>query len=123
MTTVNQYGERTDIVVRQGVTAGPFLLSVKDGDGVAVDLSGVTFEGGIFDTAGTTKLLDWDYDLSDLVSGNLTFSLSDTTTEDMLISKLTFPPKHTWIINMIWTDGTTIPAYYGDLRVIVGDGE
>ena len=123
MKTVNQIGTRQDINVRQGATAGIYKLEVLDVNGAAVDLSNITPTGGIYDATGTTKLKDWAFDTTDAATGIILFSLSAEDTTALDCSKLDFPAKHTWIINLIWDDGSVVPAYYGDFRAIKGDGE
>lgn len=123
MTAVNQIGIKQDISVRRGTTAGAYQLQVLDVDAVVVDLSSVTPVGGIYIASGTTKIADWTFDTTNAADGIILFTLAAEDTATLATSKLSLPAKHTWVINLVWGDGTVVPAYYGDFRAIVGDGE
>lgn len=123
MQTVSQIGVRVDLNVRKGATAGIYQIDVIDDEKAPVDLSGVVVSGGIYNAKGSVKLADWVVNNDNLNAGIILFSLPPEITDSLDCSNLDYPAKHTWQINSIWPDGVAIPFYYGDFRVIIGDGE
>lgn len=123
MSTINQIGTRIDINARAGVTLGIFEVTVVDLYNAPVDLTGVVPQGAIYDSRGKTKVIDWTFDTEDLADGIIRFSVAAEDTTDLTTCSINHAAKYTWVMNLAFPGDLVVPAYYGDLRLIAGDGQ
>lgn len=121
-TKVGSLGVRLDIVIRQGTTVGPFVVTLTDATGAPVDLTGCEVTGAIRHNrldASVIKALTCS--LVDAVNGKYQFGLSavdsatlpcgEEITDDTSI--------HKYDVELKLADTTTIrPQYYGLVHVL-----
>lgn len=79
-------------------------LAFKDADGVAITLAGKTVLAQVWDKARASKLGDFDIDVTDEASGEVTLTLSHTVTSEL--------PAEARYDVMVVEDATDFRSYY-----------
>jgi hypothetical protein len=80
MDEMGSIGARVDIEVRAGDTLGPFLVTINDSTGAALNLVGYTFEGAVskLNTADTPIAMTCT--ITDAVNGKVQFKVASAST-------------------------------------------
>ena len=100
--TLGTVGEKFDLVIRRGATAGPFSATMRWADGTAFDLTGHTLRGHVAKRANQAVVATITASIVDANAGTYTFELTD---EDSLKvaadpNPLLPNPAHYWVLEM-----------------------
>ena len=111
---VQQTGERLDIVVRRGVTVGPYHHQINKSDGTVYDLTGHVFAGQVRDSADT-MVAEFEFDMPSPTEGWYEFSIPFDAMLDVP------PGRYNFDTEMVLPDGTVMPVFFGvfDLKAEV----
>ena len=112
-------GEEMDLLIRQGATFGPHILTMTNPDSSPVNLTGITFRGTIRKDAKSTVAHLITFEVINAVGGVVKMSMTDEET-----SLITAGPalshadsKYVWDAEMQDALGSVIPLYYGKVSV------
>ena len=114
--TLGTVGEKFDLVIRRGATAGPFSATMQYAGGAAYPLTGCTIRGHVAKRANQAVVAAITASVVDAASGTYTFELTD---EDSLKvaadpNPLLPNPAHYWVLEMETPAGRVVPLYWGD---------
>lgn len=116
MAQLGSIGERYDLVIRRGVTAGPFTPTMKYSTGAAYDLTGHTIRGHVAKRASQQVVAQITASVVDPANGVYTFELTDE--QSLLVTADPNPedgnPAHYWTLEMERPDGKVIGLYWGN---------
>lgn len=130
---IGYYGERLDILIRQGATFGPFPAQmfgpvdtnnpthVSQGYGDPINLTGCTIRGKIRKTAlSATVTATLAVTITTAATGQYSFTLTDTTTAAIVAGeKVTDKAsQYVWDLELVEATGRVIPLYYGAAIVL-----
>lgn len=120
--TIGYYGEKMDLLIRQGATCGPFLATmVNPDDESRVNLVGCTIRGQVRkDALSSTIAATISVEITDDVNGEYKFWIppdvtalipaGETITDDESI--------YQWDLELEDSVGEVIPLYYGKAPVL-----
>lgn len=82
MPQIGSIGERLDIVLRQGSTLGPFIVTLTNPNGTPVDLTGATISGQVRKNATDTgsPIATFDIVYINRVAGQFSFGMAKSAT-------------------------------------------
>jgi hypothetical protein len=130
---IGYYGERLDLLIRQGATLGPFEAQmfgpvdennpthVAQGYGDPINLTDCTIRGKIRKTAlSATVTADLVCTITDALLGKYTFGLSATATAlipcgERVTDKAS---QYVWDLELVDALARVIPLYYGAVPVL-----
>ena len=99
-----------NIEVYQGADFS-YVITIKDNEGVPINLTGCTLSGRIREEYGVGTAYDFSFDLMDMVNGKFKMYMSHTVT-----STLTFR-KAVYEVDITYSDGTIDTFLYGNVVV------
>lgn len=120
MAQVGFRGERLDLLVRQGATLGPHLVTLTNPDNTPVNLTGCTIQGQVrknaLDTGAPVATFVINY--IDLLLGKFSFEIPHTITA--LIPAGEFQKddesQYQWDMELLDSQNRIIPLYYGNFE-------
>lgn len=123
---IGYYGERLDMLIRQGATLGPFDAQMKNpappkGDGLPVNLTGCTIRGQIRKKAlSTTITATLTCTIVNASEGRYRWELSAAQTGAIVAGeKVTdTTSQYVWDLELVDTAGRVTPLYYGACIVL-----
>lgn len=120
MPKIGSIGERLDIVLRQGSTLGPFIVTLTNPNGTPVDLTGATIEGQVRKNAtdAGTPVATFDIVYINRLAGQFSFGMSKATTVSIPAGEYQQDEASQYKWDMELTDSLTrcIPLYYGNFE-------
>ena len=120
MAQIGSIGERLDIILRQGSTLGPFIVTLTDSNGTPIDLTGATITGQVrknaLDTGSPVATFDIVY--INRVAGQFSFGMAKATTVAIPAGEYQQDEASQYKWDMELTDSLTrcIPLYYGNFE-------
>lgn len=121
MAQIGFKGEKLDLLIRQGATFGPFVVTTLNPDGITpVNLTGCTMRGQIRKLAkSAVAAATLNCVITDAPGGVYQFELSDAVTASLKAgeSEIDDASKYVWDLEMVDSLGRVIPVYYGDVTV------
>lgn len=118
---IGSYGERMDVLLRQGGTFGPYTATMKNPDGTAVDLTGCLIRGQLRKKAlDTTIVATLDCAITNATGGVYTFGLSAATTAAIPAGEKVTDraSQYVWDLELVDSSGRVIPLYYGPVIIL-----
>lgn len=122
--TLGYFGEKLDLLIRQGATFGPFEVLIKNPDLSAVNLTGCFIRGKIrkkaLDTLVTAELVvTINPDQVGLGKGKFTFGLSNSITAAIIAGEFAIDAASLYVWDMEWEDaiGNVLAMFYGSVKV------
>lgn len=120
MAQVGFRGERLDLLVRQGATLGPHVVTLTNPDNTPVNLTGCTIQGQVrknaLDTGAPVATFVINY--IDLLLGKFSFEIPHTITA--LIPAGEFQKddesQYQWDMELLDSQNRIIPLYYGNFE-------
>lgn len=120
MAKIGSIGERIDIILRQGSTLGPFLVTLTNPDNRPVDLTGAVVQGQVRKNALDVgaPVASFEIEFVDRVNGKFKFGISRTVTVNIPAGEYREDPasQYKWDMELIDSQGRCIPLYYGDFE-------
>lgn len=120
MPKIGSIGERLDIVLRQGSTLGPFIVTLTNPNGTPVDLTGATIEGQVRKNAtdSGTPVATFDIVYINRAAGQFSFGMSKAVTVLIPAGEYQQDEASQYKWDMELTDSLTrcIPLYYGNFE-------
>lgn len=116
-------GSNLDLLIKQGATLGPFLVSMKDSAGAPINLTGSTIKGQIKKKAkDTTPIANLQVQITNAVQGEYKFWLDPSETSSIPAADTIDNPGSVYVWDMYMTDSTgkVTALYYGESRVFRG---
>ena len=117
MAQIGSIGERLDIILRQGSTLGPFIVTLKDKLGNPIDLTGATIQGHVRKNALDvgTPVATFEITYIDRVLGKFSFGISRSVTVTIPAGEYQKDPESQYVhdIELIDSLDRCIPLYYG----------
>lgn len=120
MAQVGFRGERLDLLVRQGATLGPHVVTLTNPDNTPVNLTGCIIQGQVrknaLDTGAPVATFVINY--IDLLLGKFSFEIPHTITA--LIPAGEFQKddesQYQWDMELLDSQNRIIPLYYGNFE-------
>lgn len=113
-------GEKLDLLIRQGATFGPIVLTITNPDNTPVDLADMTFRGQVrktfnSQTVGATLTCQ----VTNAPGGQVTISIAATQTAmlEAGIDEDAPESSHVWDLEALEDGGRVVPYLYGDVKV------
>lgn len=108
-----------DLLIRQGATFGPHILTMKNPDNSTVDLTGMTFRGSIRRDVKSTTKYDLVFEITDAVGGVVKISMTGAATALIPAGPtLTHQDsKYVWDAEVEDSLGGVTALYYGKVSV------
>lgn len=120
MAAIGTFGERFDILFRQGASFGPVDAVMESAPGVPVNLTGCTITGEVRHAANASKVLaTLTCVIGAPLLGQYSFKLTPAATAGVPAGPKTTDDdsKHVWDLRMLDAAGNVIPLYYGVVTV------
>lgn len=120
MAQIGSIGERLDIILRQGSTLGPFLVTLTDKLGVPIDLTGATIQGQVrknaLDMGAPVAVFAISY--VNRVLGQFTFGIPRSETVNIPAGEYQKDEasQYKWDMEFLDSTGRSIPLYYGNFE-------
>ncbi len=117
---INGLGTRVDLHVQQGVKFGPMDATMTNPDLSPVDLTGVTFFGGIRKSAKSAQVLATiSVSYTNRALGKYRWWIEAAATGALPCGELLNAPESQYVWDFFMRDaaGTDIPRYYGYVLV------
>ena len=120
MAQIGSIGERLDIILRQGSTLGPFLVTLTNELGVPIDLTGATISGQVrknaLDTGAPIAAFDIVY--VNRVAGQFSFGMAKAITVAIPAGEYQKDEasQYKWDMELLDTLTRCIPLYYGNFE-------
>ncbi len=120
MAQIGSIGDRLDIVLRQGSTLGPFLVTLTDKLGVPIDLTGGTIRAQVrknaLDIGSPVAVFTITY--VDRVLGKFTFGIprEETVTIPAGEYQKDEASQYKWDMEFLDSTNRSIPLYYGNFE-------
>lgn len=120
MAQIGSIGERLDIILRQGSTLGPFIVTLTNPNGTPVDLTGATISGQVRKNATDTgsPIATFDIVYINRVAGQFSFGMTKAVTALIPAGEYQQSPESQYKWDMELVDSLTrcIPLYYGNFE-------
>lgn len=119
--SIQNYGERLDLKIRQGATFGPVTATMTNPDGTAVNLTGCTIRGQIRQKALDTVIVaTFDCTITNPTGGVYTFGLTSTVTAGISAAEKidSAGSKYVWDLELVDASGRVTALYYGEVTVL-----
>lgn len=120
MAQIGSIGERLDIILRQGSTLGPFLVTLTNPNGTPIDLTGCTIQGQVRKNALDTgnPIASFDIVYIDRINGKFSFGIARTVTVAIPAGEYQKDEQsqYRWDMELIDTLSRCIPLYYGNFE-------
>lgn len=120
MAQIGSIGERLDIILRQGSTLGPFLVTLTNPDNSPVDLTGGVIQGHVrknaLDTGAPVAVFTIVY--INRLNGQFSFGIPREITVDIPAGeyKSDDASQYKWDMEFIDSLDRCIPLYYGNFE-------
>lgn len=112
MPKISNLGEKLNLDIRQGTTMGPYIVTLTDTDGIAINLTGCLIRGKLRKTyADVASTADLVVSITGPTLGVFEFSLTDETTAAIAAG------PYFWDAEVEYTDGTVYPLFRGVIQV------
>lgn len=117
--TLGSIGEEMDLLIRQGATFGPHVVTMTNPDGSPVDLTGVLLRGSIRKEPRALVKYDLTFVITNPTGGVYKMFMLDTETKVLTAgpSLSHVDSRYVWDSEMVDTLGNVIPLYYGKVNV------
>ena len=120
MAQIGSIGERLDIILRQGSTLGPFIVTLTDSNGAPIDLTGATIAGQVRKNATDTgnPIATFDIVYINRVAGQFSFGIAKAVTALIPAGEYqeSEESQYKWDMELIDTLTRCIPLYYGNFE-------
>lgn len=121
MPVLGTKGAELDLLIKQGSTFGPHLITVKDSNDVAINITGATIRAQIRKlSTSATAAATGDFVLTAPTSGQFTFGFSNTATAALQAdadSESGTDSQYVWDMEIQYADGRVYPLMYGKVQV------
>lgn len=120
MAQIGSIGERLDIILRQGSTLGPFLVTLTDKLGSPIDLTGGTIQGQVrknaLDVGAPVAVFSIEY--VDRVLGKFKFGIPRDVTVSIPAGEYQKDDasQYKWDMELLDSTNRIIPLYYGNFE-------
>jgi len=118
--TLGYIGEKLNLLIRQGATLGPHVVTARNPDTTPVNLTGATIRGQIRKTALNPVItIALTVTMTDAVNGVFEFGLTDEQTAALVAGETQGDPasKYVWDMEMEDSVGRVLPLFYGDVAI------
>lgn len=120
-TTIGSKGTQLDLLIRQGATFGPYLITLTNPDNTGVDLTGSTIRAQIRKTPNSilSEAVSPIITYTDRLNGIFAIEFTDEATATLSAGAKETDPEslYVWDLEMEDATGRVIPLLYGDVRV------
>lgn len=120
MAQIGSIGERLDIILRQGSTLGPFIVTLTNPNGTPVDLTGATISGQVRKNATDTgsPIATFDIVYINRVAGQFSFGMAKSATTLIPAGEYQKDDasQYKWDMELVDSLTRCIPLYYGNFE-------
>jgi len=120
MPQIGSIGERLDIVLRQGSTLGPFIVTLTNPNGTPVDLTGATISGQVRKNATDTgtPIATFDIVYINRAAGQFSFGMAKSITTLIPAGEYQKDDasQYKWDMELVDSLTRCIPLYYGNFE-------
>lgn len=120
MAQVGFRGERLDLLVRQGATLGPYIVTLSNPDGSPVNLTGCTIQGQVRKNAldAGDPVASFEIVYIDRISGQFSFGISHESTAQIPAGEFQKDEEsqYQWDMELLDSQSRIIPLYYGNFE-------
>lgn len=118
MPTLGQRGDRLDLLIRQGATLGPFLVTLQPEDLVnstLQDLTGALVRGTVLKDYDSLVAYPLDTNIVDAAGRKFTMGMSAAMTATIPYHGDIFDPanQYVWDLEVEFPDGFILPVFWG----------
>lgn len=121
MPVLGTKGGELDLLLKQGSTFGPHLITLKDSNNTAINITGATIRAQIRKTSdAATAVASGDFVITNGAAGQFTFGFSTATTAALqvdTISETGADSQYVWDMEIQYADGRVYPLMYGKVSV------
>ena len=120
MASIGSRGEKLDLHFRQGATFGPVPVRMTAPSEAPIDLTNTTIRAKIRKNYDNETAYIVDCEIVNAINGQFAFSVSDETTATMPCGPTPNDPASTyvWDLEILFhSDGSTMPVFFGTVRV------
>lgn len=113
-------GARVDLLIKQGATFGPHVVTLTNPDGSPTDLTGCSFKGSIKAKARDASVLArFSFTMVSVNPGKFSFQLAATDSAVIPAGENLSDSASlkTYDIKMLDASGRVVPLFYGDAKV------
>lgn len=118
--SVGTYGNKLNLLIKQGSTFGPMQVTLNNPDATPVDITGCLVRAQIRRKALDPELItSFVVVITDPTNGIFNFSLTDETTAGITAGEVstTADSRYVWDMELEDVTGRVLPIYYGDVNV------
>ena len=120
MAQIGSIGERLDIILRQGSTLGPFIVTLTNPNGTPFDLTGATISGQVRKNATDTgnPIATFDIVYINRVAGQFSFGMTKSVTALIPAGEYQKDDasQYKWDMELVDSLTRCIPLYYGNFE-------
>lgn len=115
-------GEKLDILIVQGADFGPYLATMHNPDGTAVNLTDCVIRGMIAKAPNTPSIAALEIAITNPLAGEYRFGLGHVISKTIPAGRSEDAPesRYVWQLELVDSAGHVIPLYYGDAVVFRG---
>ena len=121
MPTLGTKGGELDLLLKQGSTFGPHLITLKDSNNTAINITGATIRAQIRKTSdAATTTATGDFVITNGSAGQFTFGFNTTATSALQVdpsSETATDSQYVWDMEIQYADGRVYPLMYGKVSV------
>lgn len=119
MATLGQRGDKLDLLIRQGATLGPFLITMTNEEGVATDLTGATVRSTVLSNYDSLVRYDLEINVTDAVAGKFSIGMPAILTATLPYLGDLYEPEnqYVWDLEIEFPDGRVIPVFWGAVKI------
>lgn len=120
MPQIGTKGANLDLLIRQGATFGPNTVTLKNSQGMPINITGATIRGQIRKTATAGVSATVTAALTNASGGQFVWSISAAQTAALMAdsnSETASASLYVWDMEIQYADGTIYPLVYGDVQV------
>lgn len=114
-------GGELDLLIKQGATFGPHLITLKDSNGTAINITGATIRSQIRKLSNSASpACTGDFVLTSPTNGQFTFGFSSASTTSLIVdpdSESGSDSQYVWDMELQYADGRVYPLMYGKVQV------
>lgn len=121
MPVLGTKGGELDLLLKQGSTFGPHLITLKDSNNTAINITGATVRAQIRKTSdAATAVATGDFVITNGAAGQFTFGFNTTATAALqvdAVSETGTDSQYVWDMEIQYADGRVYPLMYGKVSV------
>lgn len=120
MPVLGSKGSNLDLLIKQGSTFGPHVMTLTNSQGTPINITGATVRAMIKKSSTSVSVATGDFVLTSPASGQFTFGFSTSATAALTVdpdSEAGTDSQYVWDMEIQYADGRVYPLVYGSVSV------